>query len=97
MMLQILKKQNYNLLKKLFITKSLVAIFATGLFAVNDSGKFLSNDKNKSLILKPIDNLKDEEYDKFVLGRSFFTIPWVEAPSITTARDALGPLLNAKT
>lgn len=96
-MLQILKKQNYNILKKLFITKSLVVIFATGLFAVNDSGKFLSNDKNKSLLLKPIDNLKDEEYDKFVLGRSFFTIPWVEAPSITTARDGLGPLFNANT
>ena len=96
-MLWILKKQNYNILKKLFITKSLVVIFATGLFAVNDSGKFLSNDKNKSLLLKPIDNLKDEEYDKFVLGRSFFTIPWVEAPSITTARDGLGPLFNANT
>ncbi|XPV69332.1 MAG: di-heme oxidoredictase family protein [Halarcobacter sp.] len=42
-------------------------------------------------------NLSDEEYDKYILGRSFFTIPWVEAPSATTARDGLGPLFNANT
>ena len=96
-MLQIQKKQKYNLLKKLFITKSLVVIFATGLFAVSDNSKYLSNDKNKSLLLKAIDNLNDEEYDKFILGRSFFTIPWVESPSATTARDGLGPLFNANT
>jgi len=41
--------------------------------------------------------LSDEEYDKYILGRSFFTIPWVEAPSATTARDGLGPLFNANT
>lgn len=80
MMLQILMKQNFNLFEKLFIIKSLVAIFAIGLFAVND---------------KPVDGLNDEEFDKFMLGRSFFTIPWVEAPSVTTARDGLGPLFNA--
>ena len=96
-MLQILKKQNFNKLRKTFISKSLVAIFATGLFAVNSSGEFLSFDKNKSVLLTPIDNLNDEEYDKFILGRSFFTIPWVESPSATTARDGLGPLFNANT
>lgn len=41
--------------------------------------------------------MSDEEYDKFILGRSFFTIPWVEAPSATTARDGLGPLFSANT
>ena len=46
MMLQILKKQNSNLFEKLFIIKSLVAIFAIGLFAVND---------------KPVDGLNDDE------------------------------------
>jgi CxxC motif-containing protein (DUF1111 family) len=40
--------------------------------------------------------LIDDE-DKFMLGRSFFTIPWVEAPSATTARDGLGPLFNVNT
>lgn len=92
------KKQKYNtknLVKNLLITKSLVAIFATGLFAVNNEGKFLSSDKNSKLLLKEVSGLNDEQYDKFILGRSFFTIPWVEAPSVTTARDGLGPLFNA--
>jgi len=35
--------------------------------------------------------------DREALGRSFFTIPWVEAPSATTARDGLGPLFSANT
>jgi CxxC motif-containing protein (DUF1111 family) len=90
-------KQNYNLFKNIFIIKSLVVIFATGLFAVDNSDKYLSNDKNNSILLKPINNLNDEQYDKFILGRSFFTIPWVESPSVTTARDGLGPLFNANT
>lgn len=90
-------KQNYNLFKNIFIIKSLVVIFATGLFAVDNSDKYLSNDKNNSILLKPINNLSDEQYDKFILGRSFFTIPWVESPSVTTARDGLGPLFNANT
>lgn len=92
-------KQKFNLLlfKKNIVINSLVAIFATGLFAVDSNNKYLSSDKNKSLLLSPIANLNDEEYDKFILGRSFFVIPWVEAPSATTARDGLGPLFNANT
>ncbi len=89
-------KQNFNLFKKLFITKSLVVIFATGLFAVDNSNKILSSDKNSSLT-KAVSSLNDEESDKFMLGKSFFTVPWVEAPSVTTARDGLGPLYNANT
>ena len=98
-MLLIQKRQNFSLnsLGKIILAKSLVAIFATGLFAVNGQGKYFSNDNNKSLLLKPIKKLNDEEYDQFILGRSFFTIPWVEAPSATTARDGLGPLFNANT
>ncbi|WP_320036369.1 di-heme oxidoredictase family protein [Halarcobacter sp.] len=97
-MLQIQKRQNYNLkLFKTILTKSLVVIFTTGLFAVNGLGKDLSSEKNKSLLLKPVNGLSDEEYDKFILGKSFFRIPWVEAPSATTARDGLGPLFNANT
>lgn len=44
-----------------------------------------------------MDGLSDEEVDQFMLGRSFFVIPWVEAPSATTARDGLGPIFNANT
>ena len=89
------QKSNLSILNKTIFTTSLVAVFATGLFGVNNSGNFLSNDKSNSLLLKHAENLNDEEYDKFILGRSFFTIPWVEAPSATTARDGLGPLFNA--
>lgn len=42
-----------------------------------------------------LDGFSDEALDEFILGRSFFTIPWVVAPSATTARDGLGPLFNA--
>ena len=79
------------------ILKSLVAIFATGLFAVNNNNEIISSSKDKSLLLKPFPSLNDEQYDKFILGRSFFVIPWVEAPSVTSARDGLGPLFNANT
>ena len=41
--------------------------------------------------------LSDGQLDSFVLGRSFFRTPWVEAPSATTARDGLGPLFSANT
>ena len=38
-----------------------------------------------------------DETDKHILGKSFFKVPWVEAPSATTARDGLGPLFSANT
>ncbi|MEJ2676627.1 MAG: di-heme oxidoredictase family protein, partial [Acidihalobacter sp.] len=41
--------------------------------------------------------MHDAAFDQFILGRSFFSIPWVEAPSATTARDGLGPHFNANT
>ncbi|WP_243140621.1 di-heme oxidoredictase family protein [Pelistega ratti] len=34
------------------------------------------------------------EEDALAQGRSFFHLPWVAAPSSTTARDGLGPLFN---
>ena len=39
--------------------------------------------------------MNDATTDRFILGRSFFSVPWVEAPSATTARDGLGPHFNA--
>ncbi|MBU3015908.1 thiol oxidoreductase [Poseidonibacter lekithochrous] len=90
-------KQKSNSFFRIILNKSLVVIFATGLFVVNSYADDISSIKDKSLLLKPIKNLSDEQYDKFILGRSFFVIPWVEAPSATTARDGLGPLFNANT
>ena len=68
MMLQIQKKQKYNLLflKRIILIKSLVAIFAIGLFAFDteDLSIYISNDKNENLLLKPVSNLNNEQYDK---------------------------------
>ncbi len=81
-----LKKLKFNsFFLKLILIKSLVVFFTTGLFALNIP------------TIKPLDGMSDEQYDKFILGRSFFVIPWVEAPSATSARDGLGPLFNANT
>lgn len=62
----------------------------------NDKTTRYFNNKDYRLNL-PIAGLNDEEQDQFTIGRSFFTIPWVTAPSVTTARDGLGPLFNANT
>lgn len=82
-------------LKKILFLKSLAAIFCTGLFAFNIENSYISSEKNSKLLLKPINGLNDEQTDTFMLGRSFFNVPWVKAPSVTTARDGLGPLFNA--
>ncbi|RXJ87243.1 di-heme oxidoredictase family protein [Arcobacter sp. CECT 8985] len=98
MMLQIQKKQKYNFfINKLILVKSLVAIFATGLFAVNNSSEVFTENISKNSIFKPIKGLNNKQYDEYILGKSFFRIPWVEAPSATTARDGLGPLYSANT
>ncbi|PCJ35945.1 MAG: thiol oxidoreductase [Cellvibrionales bacterium] len=57
-----------------------------GLFTTDRSARALSHVQA---------GLDDDSLDQSALGRSFFTIPWVEAPSATTARDGLGPLFNA--
>jgi len=94
-------KQNFKSFKNLLIISSVV--FTTGLFAVNNTiqekfdKKYTTSTQTKKIFMKQIDGLSDEEQDKFMLGRSFFTIPWVEAPSATTARDGLGPLFNSNT
>ncbi len=56
---------------------------------------FFSPDRGRSALTHIMDGVSHEMRDRFVLGRSFFTIPWVEAPSATTARDGLGPLFSA--
>lgn len=77
---------------KIIIALSLV--LASSL-AAKESNRWI-NEKDYRLN-KPIAKLSDNEQDLFTIGRSFFTIPWVLAPSATTARDGLGPLFNANT
>ncbi len=74
--------------KRNFFFKALVVFLTTGAFLFGDVSKVLTHPNKK---------MNNDEYDLFILGRSFFKIPWVEAPSATTARDGLGPLFNANT
>ena len=56
-----------------------------------------TKDTSKNAFSKPIDLKSNDSIDMHILGKSFFTIPWVEAPAATTARDGLGPLFSANT
>lgn len=57
--------------------------------------KYLTSSLSKKLFMKQISGLNYHEQDKFMLGFSFYRIPWVEAPAATTARDGLGPLFSS--
>ena len=59
--------------------------------------KYFTEYKSKIAFMREPKGLSNDEIDIFILGKSFFRIPWVEAPSATTARDGLGPLFNANT
>ena len=96
-------KQNCNSFRSLIFLSSVV--FTTGLFSVSTQvqtqnlydTKYTTNTNTNKVFMQQINGLNDIEQDSFMLGRSFFTIPWVEAPSATTARDGLGPLFSANT
>jgi len=49
---------------------------------------------NSSAFSLPAVNMPLQRRLDFSVGNSFFRNPWVTAPSSTTARDGLGPLLN---
>ena len=61
-----------------------------------DHSHLFTNESGKEAFSKSV-KLSHKEEDFRVLGKSFFRIPWVEAPSATTARDGLGPLFSANT
>ncbi len=73
----------------------LSALFGMGIMsqAIAQSAFFTAK-RDKNALDQPLGNLQDEAMDSFILGKSFFTKPWVEAPASTTARDGLGPLFN---
>ncbi|MCD4758413.1 MAG: thiol oxidoreductase [Arcobacteraceae bacterium] len=58
---------------------------------------YTTKNNSKHIFSQQITGLNNEQIDKFIEGKSFYRIPWVEAPSATTARDGLGPLFNANT
>jgi len=47
--------------------------------------------------MKPVANLQASEKPIFHAGKALAHQPWVKAPTITFARDGLGPLFNART
>lgn len=61
------------------------------------SNSYFTSNHSKNAFSIPMKHLNNEEEDFFILGKSFFSIPWVEAPASTTARDGLGPLFSANT
>ncbi|HEX8596070.1 MAG TPA: di-heme oxidoredictase family protein [Pseudomonas sp.] len=52
------------------------------------------NKSDRNAFSLPSANLSPVRRLDFSVGNSFFRSPWVIAPSATTARDGLGPLLN---
>ena len=89
------KKLSYKLVLQ-FLTITLIVCSATRVIAVSADDN-LNRSVPLNSFLNPLLSLTNEELDQFILGKSFFRIPWVEAPSATSARDGLGPLFNANT
>lgn len=93
--------------------KTLIPIALTALLAVGCSdsnsnktpkerttqsiANIFTTDSSKRAFSHPQKFSSDTQEDMHILGRSFFHIPWVEAPAATTARDGLGPLFSANT
>ncbi len=48
-------------------------------------------------LMKPAKNLPQKRLPEFHAGKALAHQPWVKAPTITTARDGLGPVYNART
>lgn len=82
---------------RVFTSIILTAIFAVGSFSSELDPRYVTDSKSKNAFSTPFSGMSDVEEDIFILGKSFFRIPWVEAPSATTARDGLGPLFNGNT
>ena len=79
-----------------FTLTLLIAISSDVLGRETDKDKLIfTTERSAKALSHAWAGLDDESLDQFTLGRSFFTIPWVEAPAAATARDGLGPLFNA--
>lgn len=55
------------------------------------------HDSSSNAFSLPAANLSLLRQEDFFSGRAFFKLPWVTAPSSTTARDGLGPVFNQRT
>lgn len=59
--------------------------------------RFINTTESRDILTHLRGDLSGKALDHVIVGKSFFRIPWVEAPSATTARDGLGPLFSANT
>jgi len=92
-------KINYSKVSK-HLLRGIFLLLGCNSIAYGDSSQFNTNEFSNASGSKPFSHpikMNDEEFDQYILGRSFFTIPWVEAPSATTARDGLGPHFSSNT
>lgn len=58
-------------------------------------GEVTFADSSENAFGSPFRTLSRSDRREFFVGNSFFRLPWVSAPSSTTARDGLGPTFNA--
>lgn len=58
-------------------------------------GSLTTLDLSENAFGNPAPGLNSAQSDQFVIGNSFFRTNWTVAPASATARDGLGPLLNA--
>jgi len=78
------------------VVSLLVVTVLVGCFEVKKKNSAIYTPlRDAKALLQPMPFENSAQEDMFILGRSFFTIPWVAAPSATTARDGLGPLFSA--
>ena len=61
------------------------------------AGKNSVSDRSEKAFSHANSMIEPKDLNRFRLGKSFFRVPWVQAPASTTARDGLGPLFNANT
>ena len=58
-------------------------------------GALTTQDLSENAFGNPAPGLNSAQSDQFVIGNSFFRSNWTAAPASATARDGLGPLINA--
>lgn len=93
-----MKSKGSKFTKTLF--RSVVLLLAVSHLAHSEISNMNADEFTNAAGSKPFSHpidMTDTDFDQYILGRSFFTIPWVEAPSATTARDGLGPHFSSNT
>ena len=94
---------NDPIIRRLLTTSLLVSTLFSPLTYADDSNKRQNprlggmasvNQSDRNAFSRPAANLSPLRQLDFKVGNSFFKAPWVMAPSSTTARDGLGPLIN---